>query len=1051
MVILPIPLNNANLFVKAFHRHHDKVVGHKASFGLYAEEPLPLNPSKLVGVAIVGRPLARKIDHSIYCEVVRCCVLPNIKNGCSMLYGHCKRWAKANGYRKVITYTLASEPGTSLRASGFTKISLVKGASWSHPSRKNERYDRGKGIIQDKIKWEIELKPLPKKSTRRLNPMGFWYTDSEDKLAKDVQREATKRERVITTTNQLRSIGAKGCAACPLDKAKLHHGKMLPTGSKRPLVYILGEAPGAAEDEQGEQFVDKAGKTLRNEIPDKYLNKVRWNNTIRCRPTEGKVNRAPDPIELECCRGLQAKDIEETKPRAIFGFGDVPLKWVAQKPGLALTSWRGRRFPVQFGSHSCWYYPMLHPSYINRVLEIKEHKGPEIAQVFKWDLERAFAEVFDGELPEPNVEQKEERLKGIASLFRPDRKTLTGIFKEMSSWEEMGFDIETNALRPYFPERRILSLSFSNYTYTYAFPYAHPECNWGKDAKWLRGAVREFLLHSGRKWAHNLNFEMEWCAEEFGEDVLRETEWGDTMAQAYVLDEREGAKALGDLTLLHMGFDVKAESSINTKNMMAEPLSKILPYNGMDAKYCYALSMIQGQLLEADGLQEVYEEQARRSPTLVMTQRIGLVPNEPEVKRLEAEWTKKGEVAVKKLMAHPDEIAYMAKGHKFVPTAPADVGRFLQSKFPGRVDNSQEETLSALKYAPANAVLEMRRANKLLSTYLTPYRQGGKAVHPDGLVHTSYNHCKVATRRLSSEDPNVQNVERRKTPEARIIIASPSGKWMLKPDYGQLEARVIAMASKDKNLVAQTWAGKDIHGVWTLRLGKKLNKEGVERDAESRTGAFKDYRDRIKNEWTFPLFFGASATNIARSLEPVPGITWEMNNKGYPSALPWFRDTVDAFWSEYLGVKQWQEYVREFYGEHGYVELLTGFRRHGPLSWNEIINTPIQGSACDIVMDGMNRLSEKAYVEDRPEFQPVLNCHDELDAYLPDDDRLEETVKEYACQMCMCEFDWINVPLVVEISIGKDWYNQEDVGVYSSKDWGHTEKVSISAALKRRK
>jgi len=865
--------------------------------------------------------------------------------------------------------------------------------------------------------------------------MGFWYTDDESKLAKDAAREATKRERVITTTNQLRSIGARGCAACPLDKAKLHHGKMLPTGSKRPLVYILGEAPGAAEDEQGEQFVDKAGKTLRNEIPDKYLNKVRWNNTIRCRPTEGKVNRAPDPIELECCRGLQAKDIEETKPRAIFGFGDVPLKWVAQKPGLALTSWRGRRFPVQFGSHSCWYYPMLHPSYINQVVDIKLHKAQEIAQVFKWDLERAFAEVFDGELPEPHVEQKEERLKRIDTLAAIDLPRLTAMLKEASSWEEMGFDIETNALRPYFPERRILSMAFSNYDDTIAFTYQHPECDWGPtNLKRVRKMVREFLLHSGRKWTHNLNFEMEWCAEEFGEDVLRETEWGDTMAQAYVLDEREGAKALGDLTLLHMGFDVKAESSINTKNMMAEPLSKILPYNGMDAKYCYALSIMQGQLLEAEGLQGVYEEQARRSPTLVMTQRIGLVPNEPEVKRLEAEWTKKGEVAVKKLMAHPDVIAYMAKGHKFVPTAPADVGRFLQSKFPGRIDNSQEETLSALHYAPANAVLEMRRANKLLSTYLTPYRQGGKAVHPDGLVHTSYNHCKTSTRRLSSEDPNSQNIPRRKTPEARIIIAAWKDKWMLKPDYGQLEARVIAMASKDKNLVKALWEGYDIHGDWTFRLGKKLNPEAAA--DKTKKGAYKQYRDVVKNKWTFPLFFGASINSVAAYLG---------------TDADTIRPEVKEFWREYQGVKQWQEETKEFYGEHGYVELLTGFRRHGPLSWNEIINTPIQGSACDIVMDGMNRLSEKAYVEDRPEFQPVLNCHDELDAYLPDDDRLEETIKAYAHEMCMCEFDWINVPLVVEISIGKDWYNQEDVGVYSSKDWGHTEKVSISAALKRRK
>lgn len=877
--------------------------------------------------------------------------------------------------------------------------------------------------------------------------MGFWFSDEEEKLAKDVTREVVKKEREVATIKNLRVTGAKGCSACPLDKARLYHGKMLPTGSKRPLVYILGEAPGEEEDKQGEQFVGKAGKTLRAEIPNEYLPRVRFNNTIRCRPTDGKGNRAPEPIEVECCRGLQERDIAESKPKAIFGFGAVPLKWVTQKSSLTIAPWRGRRFPVQIRGHACWYYPMLHPSFINRVIDDQEHKGEEIAKVFKWDVAAAFEEVWAG-LPDPYVEPKEERLNGVYCLPKPDIKAFDKALEDIASWEESGFDIETNALRPYFPERRILTLSFSNYSSTYAIPYQHKECDWGSKSKYVHDAIRELLLHSGKKWAHGLNFEMEWCVEEFGEEVIRETEWGDTLAQAYILrgptplgesEKGDDAKALEDLTLLHFGFDVKAESSVNTKNLANEPLSKVLPYNGMDAKYCFALSIIQQQALEAEGLAEVYQEQVRRSPTLVMTQRMGLIPNEPEVLRLEAEWQKKEETALRKVMAHQDVVAYTSKGHKFVPSSNPDVLAFLRHRFPGRVDNTQETTLEGLKYAPANLILDARRAHKNISTYLSKMKRGGSAVHADGLIHVILKHCFTTSRRLSSEDPNGQNFPKRKNREIRIVIRAPDGSWwMVCIDFGQLEARVIAMASCDKTLVEQIWNDYDIHGDWTRRLAELLAKRGVDRMADvadNTDGAYKWFRDRTKNEWTFPLFFGSSATSVARSIVPTKGVTWDIDSKrNYPSALPWFRDVVNSFWDQYGGVKKWQEDMQKFYNTHHYVETLTGFRRHGPLSWNELINQPIQGTASDIVMDGMNRLSEKAYHEKRPELQPRLNVHDELDLYLPDAG-LEECIETVAREMACCELPFINVPLMVEVSVGKNWYQQEEVAVFKSTQW----------------
>src|SRR5262245_50288228 len=125
---------------------------------------------------------------------------------------------------------------------------------------------------------------------------------------------------------------AQQCNVCPLNHLPgLHNPHMPAYGSSRPVVYMLGEAPGEAEDRQGKPFVGPAGQTLRFRIPDEWLDKLRWNNCVRTRPPK---NREPTDHELECCRPSIEKDIEETKPKAIFGFGNVPLRWAFGRQGI---------------------------------------------------------------------------------------------------------------------------------------------------------------------------------------------------------------------------------------------------------------------------------------------------------------------------------------------------------------------------------------------------------------------------------------------------------------------------------------------------------------------------------------------------------------------------------------------------------------------------------------------------------------------------------------------------------------------------------------------
>jgi hypothetical protein len=138
-------MKTANDFVTEHHRHSSKVRGCKFCIGVTDAD------GTLRGVAVVGRPVARRLDNGLTAEVTRCCT-DGIKNGCSFLNGACCRIAKNMGFEKIITYTLISETGASLMASNWTKGGLCGGGSWNTPGRpRKDSVDLGKKIIYTKI------------------------------------------------------------------------------------------------------------------------------------------------------------------------------------------------------------------------------------------------------------------------------------------------------------------------------------------------------------------------------------------------------------------------------------------------------------------------------------------------------------------------------------------------------------------------------------------------------------------------------------------------------------------------------------------------------------------------------------------------------------------------------------------------------------------------------------------------------------------------------------------------------------------------------------
>jgi DNA polymerase-1 len=239
------------------------------------------------------------------------------------------------------------------------------------------------------------------------------------------------------------------------------------------------------------------------------------------------------------------------------------------------------------------------------------------------------------------------------------------------------------------------------------------------------------------------------------------------------------------------------------------------------------------------------------------------------------------------------------------------------------------------------------------------------------------------------------------------------------------------MASEDHNLIDAMWTGFDIHGHWSDRILKvypawldwlvsEFGVEGDDKKAVHKTG-----RQEAKNKWVFPQFFGSSAYSCARNLH-----------------LP--NDVADRlqaeFWDQFRGVQKWQRRILLLYERNLYVETLTGRRRRGPMTPNEIINQPIQGTASDIVTDAMDRLSEESLVEDKPYLQPPLNVHDDLSFVIPDE-VVEDTIEHIAYVMCDVQFDFINVPIVVEVAMGQRWHELKEVGVYRSDALGiHTRR-----------
>jgi DNA polymerase I len=369
-------------------------------------------------------------------------------------------------------------------------------------------------------------------------------------------------------------------------------------------------------------------------------------------------------------------------------------------------------------------------------------------------------------------------------------------------------------------------------------------------------------------------------------------------------------------------------------------------------------------------------------------------------------------VELAKQMHKLEQQAYEIAGHNFNLGSPKQIGEIffnelklpVVSKTPKGAPSTAESVLVELAEQghelPA-VILEHRGLSKLKSTYTDKLPE---MVNPlTGRLHTSYHQAVAATGRLSSSDPNLQNIPVRSEEGRRIrqaFIPRPGWK-MVAADYSQIELRIMAHLSADAGLLKAFSAGEDIHRATAAEVfGTELDKVSSD-------------QRRSAKAINFGLIYGMSAFGLARQL----GIE--------RSAAQAY---VDLYFQRYPGVATFMDRIREQAREQGYVETLFGRRLYLPdidarnhqrrtAAERTAINAPMQGSAADIIKRAM--LAVDGWIEEeRPPVRLLMQVHDELVL------EVEEAFVERAVARlrdCMEGAAVLDVPLLVDVGVGESW------------------------------
>ena len=478
----------------------------------------------------------------------------------------------------------------------------------------------------------------------------------------------------------------------------------------------------------------------------------------------------------------------------------------------------------------------------------------------------------------------------------------------------------------------------------------------------------------------------------------------DTMIAAWILDPDWGSFSLESLALGQLGLETIAYSAVvpKGKTFADVPVPLAVPYAAEDADLTLRLHARFAPKLKEFGLESLFADlEMPLVPVLAGMEEAGIRLVKDELSSFSAELSGK--------IAATEKDIFETVGHEFNIASPKQLQEvlFTERKLsPGKktktgfsTDNSVLEDLASEDVVPGK-ILDYRALAKLKSTYVDALPALADSA---GRVHTSFIQTGTATGRLSSRDPNLQNIPVRDENGRRIRAAfrAAEGFELVSADYAQIELVILAHLSKDENLVAAFTSGVDVHKRTAALIF------GVDTDAVSA-----DMR-RVAKTINFGVMYGMSSFRLANELRIPRGKAAEF---------------INAYFATYSGVSRFIAETKARAAETGYVETIMGRRRYirAIASSNKLeragaeriaVNTPIQGSAADIVKAAMLRV-DAALRRDGLKTRLLLQVHDELILEAPEAEvsRVRELLKAEMEAVIA-----LTVPLRVSVESGPSW------------------------------
>ncbi len=484
----------------------------------------------------------------------------------------------------------------------------------------------------------------------------------------------------------------------------------------------------------------------------------------------------------------------------------------------------------------------------------------------------------------------------------------------------------------------------------------------------------------------------------------------DTMLESFVLNSTATRHDMDSLAMRYLGYTTIKFEDVAGKGAKQIPFSQV----GLDEAGRYAAEdaditlrlhrVLQPQLLAVPSLDGVYRDiEMPLVPVLARIEANGVHIDMAELRR------QSQDLSVRMLAAQ--QKATELAGHTFNLDSPKQLQAVLfdELKLPALVKtpkgqpSTNEEALEAIaeQHELPRVILEYRGLAKLRSTYTDKLPE---MVNPDtGRVHTSYHQSGAATGRLSSSDPNLQNIPIRTDDGRRIrrAFVAPPGRKILACDYSQIELRIMAHLSEDPGLVRAFEQGVDVHRATAAEVFGRALDEVTPNER------------RAAKAINFGLMYGMSAFGLARNL----GI-----DRGQA------QDYVALYFSRYPGVRDFMERMRQQARDQGYVETLEGRR----LYLNDIharnqglragaeraaINAPMQGTAADIIKRAMVKVD--GWLQGQgDQARMIMQVHDEL--VFETESEFLDTLRLKVVEL-MSSSARLRVPLVVDAGVGDNW------------------------------